>query len=126
MNYRLGVLVFEMQTWDLTVLGLQVSIILASNGCQIYTCFLLSHFHQMLWSPNSKHRIQNIPFSSQNIFFFVRKYYHIGHTKHHCQQNKSAVAMLPCVVCRFETLSKKHLKMHMQNEHDESLKFSCK
>ena len=91
-----------MQTWDLTVLGLQVSIILASNGCQMYTCFLLTQFHQMLWSPNSKHTI-----FTQNIVFFVRKYYHIWQTKHHCQQNKSAFAMLSCVECSFEALSKK-------------------
>ena len=169
----------------------------------MYTCFLLSHFHRMLWSPNSKHRIQNIPqqggesglsrpaeprqgrgelswcvcskaaisegvdldmwtrhfvilhapahslllaeiciaffflshwswilttVSFQKTYhflpgifsFFVWKYYDIWHTKQHCQQNKSAVAMLPCVVCRFEFLSKKHLKMHMQNEHNAS------
>ena len=65
--------------------------------------------------PTSKtYQIQNIPFSTQNIFFLIRKYYHIWHTKHHCQQNKSVVAMLPCVVCSFKAISEKHLRMHMQ------------
>ena len=67
------------------------------------------------------YQILNIPFYTHTIFFLVRKYYHIRHTKHHCQQNKSAVAMLPCVVCSFEALSEKHLRMHMQNEHDDSV-----
>ena len=58
-----------------------------------------SHFQDI---PNSKHTI-----FYQKIFFLVRKYYHIWHTKHHCQQNKSAVAMLPCSVCSFEALSEK-------------------
>ena len=29
--------------------------------------------------------------------------------------------MFPCVVCSFEALSEKHLKLHMQNEHDDSV-----
>ena len=29
--------------------------------------------------------------------------------------------MLPCVICSFEALSEKHLRMHMQNEHDDSV-----
>ena len=66
----------------------------------MYTCFLLTQFHQMLWSPNSK----------RTIFYpeyFLFLYYHIWQTKHHCQRNKSAFAMLTCLVCSFEALSKK-------------------
>ena len=77
--------------------------------------FYLSHFHQILRSPNSKHTI-----FYPEYFLLLRKCYHIWHTKHHYQQNKSAVAMLPCVLCSFEALSEKHLKMHMQKEHYES------
>ena len=29
--------------------------------------------------------------------------------------------MLPCVIFSFEALSEKHLRMHMQNEHDDSV-----
>ena len=29
--------------------------------------------------------------------------------------------MLACVVCSYEALSEKHLKKHMQNEHDDSV-----
>ena len=51
---------------------------------------------------------------------FYPEYFHIWNTKHHCQQEKSAVSMLPCVISSIVALPEKHLKMHMQNEHDES------
>ena len=119
LNYRLGVLVFEMQTWGLTIgpPGLDnpgfkwlpnihlLSIVSLSSNVVV----------PKFKTPNSKHTI-----FYPEYFLLLRKCYHIWHTKHHCQQNKSSVAMLPCVLCSFEALSEKHLKMHMQKEHYES------
>ena len=100
---------------------LVVTLIEQSQHLSSVTLSNISRSSKVVVPKFKTYQIQNIPFYSHTIFFLVRKYHHIWHTKHLCQQNKSAVAMLPCVICSFEALSEKHLRMHMQNEHDDSV-----
>ena len=90
----------DLDMWTRHFVILHAHSLLLAENCIAF--FFLSHWSRILTTVSFQKTYHFLP----GIFsFFVRKY-HIWDTKHHCQQNKSAVAMLPCVVCRFETLSK--------------------
>ena len=93
---------------------LLTTILLPFPGTFLQSRFLLSHVYQMLRShfqniPNSKHTI----FYAEYFLFDKEILSHLTH-KASLPKNKSAVAMLPCVVCSFKAISEKHLRMHMQ------------
>ena len=90
------------------------SMMRSGAGTFLQSRFLLSHVYQMLRShfqniPNSKHTI----FYAEYFLFDKEILSHLTH-KASLPKNKSAVAMLPCVVCSFKAISEKHLTMHMQ------------
>ena len=121
LNFRPGVSVIEMQTWGLSIcaadlgsqyftidlgsqylkcrpgislLGLQVSISLASNGCQIYTCFLFVSFSSNIAVPKFK-TYHFLP----RIFSFIKEMLsHLAHkaslpTEQICSRHASLCLM---------------------------------